>query len=72
MIYLDELGELMKSFKPLSITVIASHFTYGMNLNNGISGVMKIDMTSMLAECIRYTIRLQDVLLVTHCHIATG
>ena len=34
MIYRDELCELMKSFKPLSITVIASHFIYVMNLNN--------------------------------------
>ena len=71
MVYLDELGELMKSFKPLSITVIASHFIYGMNLNNGISGVMKIDMTSMLAECIRHSIRPQDMLLVTRCHNVT-
>ena len=33
-IYLNELCGLMKSFKPLSITVIGSHFIYGMNLNN--------------------------------------
>ena len=43
-------------------------FIYGMNLNNGVSGVMKIDMTSVLAECTRHTSRLWDLPLVTHCH----